>query len=86
MPEHRAAIYARVSTVGNGQNPDVQLRELREYCERRGLTIQMLVLRLQCVARVSYVGKQGISKAQQARPGPRQLPHLVPVVSVVKET
>jgi len=40
MTEHRAAIYARVSTVGNGQNPDVQLRELREYCERRGLTIQ----------------------------------------------
>ena len=32
----RVAIYARVSTVGNGQDPMVQIRELREYCERRG--------------------------------------------------
>jgi DNA invertase Pin-like site-specific DNA recombinase len=32
----RAAIYARVSTTNNGQSPDMQLRELREYCERRG--------------------------------------------------
>jgi DNA invertase Pin-like site-specific DNA recombinase len=30
----RAALYARVSTHA-GQNPDVQLREGREYCERR---------------------------------------------------
>jgi DNA invertase Pin-like site-specific DNA recombinase len=35
----RAAIYARVSTSNNGQNPEMQLRELREYCERRGLEI-----------------------------------------------
>jgi DNA invertase Pin-like site-specific DNA recombinase len=28
------AIYARVSTI-NGQDPEMQLRELREYCERR---------------------------------------------------
>jgi DNA invertase Pin-like site-specific DNA recombinase len=32
----RAAIYARVSTVGAGQDPGMQLKELREYCERRG--------------------------------------------------
>jgi DNA invertase Pin-like site-specific DNA recombinase len=31
----RAAIYARVST-NNGQNPEMQLMELRTYCERRG--------------------------------------------------
>jgi DNA invertase Pin-like site-specific DNA recombinase len=31
----RAAIYARVSTVNNGQDPAMQTRELREYCERR---------------------------------------------------
>jgi DNA invertase Pin-like site-specific DNA recombinase len=31
----RAAIYARVST-NNGQNPEMQLSELRAYCERRG--------------------------------------------------
>jgi DNA invertase Pin-like site-specific DNA recombinase len=35
----RAAIYARVSTVGNGQSPEMQLREMREYCDRRGWTI-----------------------------------------------
>ena len=31
----RVSIYARVSTVANGQGPEMQLRELREYCERR---------------------------------------------------
>lgn len=31
----RAALYARVSTADKGQNPEVQLRELREYCDRR---------------------------------------------------
>ena len=34
----RAAIYARVSTH-NGQNPEMQLGELRNYCERRGWEI-----------------------------------------------
>jgi len=31
----RAALYARVSTSDKGQDPEVQLRELREYCDRR---------------------------------------------------
>jgi len=35
----RAAIYARVSTSNNGQDPTLQTRELREYCERRGWSI-----------------------------------------------
>jgi len=35
----RAAIYARVSTNGHGQDPDLQLREVREYCQRRGWLI-----------------------------------------------
>ena len=34
----RAAIYARVSTH-NGQNPEMQLNEVRAYCERRQWTI-----------------------------------------------
>jgi DNA invertase Pin-like site-specific DNA recombinase len=34
----RAALYARVSTHV-GQDPTVQLRELREYCQRRGWDI-----------------------------------------------
>lgn len=35
----RAAIYARVSTSNNGQDPAVQTREIREYCEHRGWQI-----------------------------------------------
>ncbi|MGH8864304.1 MAG: recombinase family protein [Burkholderiales bacterium] len=34
-----AAIYARVSTQGKGQSPEMQLRELREFCARRGWTV-----------------------------------------------
>ena len=33
------AVYARVSTSDKGQNPEMQLRELREYAGRRGWTI-----------------------------------------------
>jgi DNA invertase Pin-like site-specific DNA recombinase len=29
-------LYARVSTSNSGQSPEMQLHELREYCERRG--------------------------------------------------
>jgi DNA invertase Pin-like site-specific DNA recombinase len=32
----RAGIYARVSTVGAGQDPGMQIAALREYCSRRG--------------------------------------------------
>jgi DNA invertase Pin-like site-specific DNA recombinase len=32
----RVAIYARVSTANNGQDPSMQTSELCEYCERRG--------------------------------------------------
>jgi site-specific DNA recombinase len=35
----RAAIYARVSTSNHGQDPQVQTRELREHCLRRGWEI-----------------------------------------------
>ncbi len=35
----RAAIYARVSTSGAGQSPEMQIRELGEYCGRRGWTV-----------------------------------------------
>jgi DNA invertase Pin-like site-specific DNA recombinase len=34
--EMRVAIYARVSTANNGQDPTMQTREVREYVERRG--------------------------------------------------
>ncbi len=34
-PKTKAAIYARVSTSNNGRSPETELRELREYGERR---------------------------------------------------
>lgn len=49
------AVYARVSTL-NGQDPEMQLRELREYCQRQGWTIVM-----------EYVDA-GISGAKEKRP------------------
>src|SRR5258708_27576651 len=35
----RSALYARVSTSDKGQAPEMQLRELREHCQRRGWEI-----------------------------------------------
>jgi len=35
----RVALYARVSTTTKGQDPEVQLRELREYAVRGELTV-----------------------------------------------
>jgi DNA invertase Pin-like site-specific DNA recombinase len=39
MSDSRVALYARVSTTDKGQDPDLQLRELREYAARRGWAI-----------------------------------------------
>jgi DNA invertase Pin-like site-specific DNA recombinase len=55
-PQLRVAMYARVSTIDKGQDPDLQLRELREYVERRGWTIVN-----------EYVDK-GHSGAKESRP------------------
>ena len=35
----RVGVYARVSTSDKGQDPQMQLRELREHCQRRGWEI-----------------------------------------------
>ena len=35
----RAAVHARVSTVNNGQSPEMQLRDFSEYCTRRGWAV-----------------------------------------------
>jgi DNA invertase Pin-like site-specific DNA recombinase len=35
----KVAIYARVSTLNHGQDAGMQVRELKEFCERRGWTI-----------------------------------------------
>jgi DNA invertase Pin-like site-specific DNA recombinase len=55
MKAKRVALYARVST-NNGQDPEVQLRELREYCQRRGFEITE-----------EFVDK-GISGSRERRP------------------
>lgn len=52
----KAAIYARVSTSGNGQSPAMQLRELRDYCKRRGWRI------------AGEFVDEGISGAKDSRP------------------
>ena len=55
-PALRAALYARISTLNHGQDPEVQLRELREFCQRRGFAIAH-----------EYVDK-GISGSREKRP------------------
>src|SRR5713101_7560939 len=52
----KTALYARVSTADKGQDPEMQLRELREYCERRGWTVS-----------AEYVDV-GVSGAKDSRP------------------
>ena len=37
--ESRVALYARVSTVDKGQDPEVQLSELRQYSRNRSWSI-----------------------------------------------
>lgn len=52
----RAAIYARVSTSNNGQDPRMQTREIVEYCERRGWQV------------VGEYVDAGVSGAKDSRP------------------
>jgi len=52
----RVAIYARVSTAHNGQDPAMQTRELEEYCQRRGWELEGC-----------YVDN-GISGSKESRP------------------
>jgi DNA invertase Pin-like site-specific DNA recombinase len=52
----KIALYARVSTNDKGQDPEMQLRELREYCQRRGWQVA-----------AEYVDR-GISGAKDSRP------------------
>src|SRR5262245_50280142 len=52
----RAAIYARVSTKNNGQNPETQLVALRDYVQNRGWSLT-----------AEYVD-HGISGSKDSRP------------------
>jgi DNA invertase Pin-like site-specific DNA recombinase len=57
----RTALYARVSTNNGQQDPEMQLRELREYAAHRDLTIT-----------AEYVD-QGVSGAKESRPSLNRL-------------
>jgi DNA invertase Pin-like site-specific DNA recombinase len=52
----RAAIYARVSTLNHCQDPELQLRELREFAHARGFQITR-----------EYVDR-GVSGSKESRP------------------
>src|SRR4051794_23532062 len=41
----RAGLYARISTEDRGQDPETQLRPLREYADRRDRRARVLPLR-----------------------------------------
>jgi DNA invertase Pin-like site-specific DNA recombinase len=57
MDRQRVALYARVSTVNGQQDPEMQLRELREYAVRRDWDVT-----------AEYVDK-GVSGSKDRRPG-----------------
>jgi DNA invertase Pin-like site-specific DNA recombinase len=57
----RVAIYARVSTLNGHQDPEMQLRELREYAQRRGWQIAD-----------EYVD-HGVSGSKESRPALNRL-------------
>jgi DNA invertase Pin-like site-specific DNA recombinase len=50
------AIYARVSTLNDGQDPTMQTRELAEYCQRRGWEV------------FDYYVDKGVSGKKDSRP------------------
>lgn len=56
MKTPRVALYARVSTSNGHQDPEMQLRELREYAERRGFEV------------VEEYVDRGISGSKDSRP------------------
>lgn len=58
----QVAIYARVSTTNHGQDVDLQLSELREYCQRRNWIVT-----------AEYIDN-GVSGAKDNRP---ELNHLI---------
>lgn len=73
----RIATYSRVSTSHHGQNPEVQVHELRRYCKAREWEIEHEIV------------DHGYSGGSTVRPGLKQLQDLVrdrsiDVVVVVK--
>ena len=76
-PRLRIATYSRVSTIHHDQNPEVQVNELRRYCQARSWTIAHEIV------------DRGYTGGNDQRPGLKQLLQLirsreVDVVIVVK--
>src|SRR6202171_1123170 len=64
--DRRAVLYSRVSTLHHGQDPEVQSREIREYCQRRGWPL------------VGEYVDAGVSGAKERRPRlARSVSHLL---------
>ena len=61
----RVATYSRVSTSHHEQNPDIQINDLRRYCQARSWAITHEIV------------DHGYSGAHDQRPGLRQLLELV---------
>ncbi|MES2802585.1 MAG: recombinase family protein [Bdellovibrionota bacterium] len=61
----RVATYSRVSTSNHDQNPDVQVQELKRYCEARGWVV------------VKEIVDHGFSGGSDKRPGLQELFKLV---------
>jgi DNA invertase Pin-like site-specific DNA recombinase len=61
----RVAIYARVSTLNQGQDPGLQTSELREFAERRGWAI------------VGEYVDRGVSGSKDSRPAMNELLNAV---------
>ncbi len=57
----RVAIYARVSTLNQGQDPGLQTRELREFAERRGWAV------------IGEYVDRGVSGSKESRPALNEL-------------
>lgn len=61
----RVITYSRVSTSHHDQNPDIQVQELRRYCEGRGWTV------------VKELVDHGYSGGTDKRPGLQELLRMV---------
>ncbi len=61
----KVLLYARVSTSHHDQNPEVQLHELRRYCEARGWTV------------LKEIVDHGFSGGTDKRPGLQELLRMV---------
>lgn len=62
----RAALYARVSTTGHNQDPELQLRELRAHCERQGWDIAGVYTDYVSSAKIRPEQQRLLADAQQS--------------------